>query len=64
MVLTRIYSERDFNMRLRRLFLPLSLGYELLRAKRLRESLAVFALNAELYPQSFNVYDSLAGSRQ
>jgi tetratricopeptide (TPR) repeat protein len=37
-----------------------TLGYELLRAKKLRESLAVFALNAELYPQSFNVYDSLA----
>ncbi|HEX8187051.1 MAG TPA: serine hydrolase [Pyrinomonadaceae bacterium] len=37
-----------------------ALGYELLRAKRPRESVAVFALNAELYPQSFNVYDSLA----
>lgn len=37
-----------------------TLGYELLRAKKLRESVAVFALNAELYPQSFNVYDSLA----
>lgn len=36
-----------------------TLGYELLRAKRPRESLAVFALNADLYPQSFNVYDSL-----
>lgn len=36
-----------------------TLGYELLRAKKLRESIAVFALNAELYPQSFNVYDSL-----
>jgi CubicO group peptidase (beta-lactamase class C family) len=37
-----------------------TLGYELLRAKKLRESVAVFALNAELYPQSANVYDSLA----
>jgi CubicO group peptidase (beta-lactamase class C family) len=36
-----------------------TLGYELLRAKKTRESVAVFALNAELYPQSFNVYDSL-----
>jgi hypothetical protein len=35
------------------------LGYELLRARKLRESIAVFALNVELYPQSFNVYDSL-----
>jgi tetratricopeptide (TPR) repeat protein len=37
-----------------------TLGYELLRAKKTREAVAVFALNAELYPQSFNVYDSLA----
>ncbi|HEX7316808.1 MAG TPA: serine hydrolase [Pyrinomonadaceae bacterium] len=37
-----------------------TLGYELLRAKKPRESIAVFSLNAELYPQSFNVYDSLA----
>jgi CubicO group peptidase (beta-lactamase class C family) len=37
-----------------------TLGYELLRAKKTRESVAVFTLNAELYPQSFNVYDSLA----
>ncbi|HLM56004.1 MAG TPA: serine hydrolase [Pyrinomonadaceae bacterium] len=36
-----------------------TLGYELLRQKKLRESVAVFSLNAELYPQSFNVYDSL-----
>jgi tetratricopeptide (TPR) repeat protein len=36
-----------------------TLGYELLRAKKTREAVAVFALNAELYPQSFNVYDSL-----
>ncbi len=36
-----------------------TLGYELLRAKRTREAVAVFALNAEFYPQSFNVYDSL-----
>lgn len=36
-----------------------TLGYELLRAGKLREATAVFALNAELYPQSFNVYDSL-----
>lgn len=37
-----------------------TLGYELLRAKKTRESVAVFVLNTELYPQSFNVYDSLA----
>jgi len=36
-----------------------NLGYELLRAKKHREAVAVFALNVELYPQSSNVYDSL-----
>lgn len=35
-------------------------GYELLRQKKYAESIAVFTLNAELNPQSFNVYDSLA----
>lgn len=44
-----VVSEQRLNM----------LGYELLRAKKLRESVAVFTFNAELYPQSFNVYDSL-----
>jgi CubicO group peptidase (beta-lactamase class C family) len=37
-----------------------ALGYELLRAGKLREAVAVFALNVEFYPQSSNVYDSLA----
>ncbi|HEX5709586.1 MAG TPA: serine hydrolase [Pyrinomonadaceae bacterium] len=37
-----------------------NIGYELLRQKKYAESLAVFTLNAELYPQSSNVYDSLA----
>lgn len=36
-----------------------TLGYDLLRQKKLRESVAVFSINAEFYPQSFNVYDSL-----
>ncbi|HWS56194.1 MAG TPA: serine hydrolase [Pyrinomonadaceae bacterium] len=36
-----------------------NLGYELLRQGKRRESVAVLALNAELYPQSSNVYDSL-----
>ncbi len=35
------------------------LGYELLRAGKKPEAVAVFALNVELYPQSSNVYDSL-----
>jgi Flp pilus assembly protein TadD len=36
------------------------LGYSLLREKKLAGAIAVFKLNAELYPQSSNVYDSLA----
>lgn len=34
-------------------------GYGFLRAKKLAEAIAVFKLNAEFYPKSFNVYDSL-----
>jgi CubicO group peptidase (beta-lactamase class C family) len=36
------------------------LGYGFLRAKKLPEAIAYFKLNAELYPNSWNVYDSLA----
>jgi CubicO group peptidase (beta-lactamase class C family) len=36
------------------------LGYSLLREKKLTGAIAVFKLNAEMYPQSSNVYDSLA----
>ena len=36
------------------------LGYGFLRAKKLHEAIAYFKLNAELYPNSWNVYDSLA----
>ncbi len=34
------------------------LGYELLNANKVNEALAVFKLNAEVYPESANVYDS------
>jgi uncharacterized protein len=37
-----------------------SLGYGLLGAKKIDEALAAFRRNVELYPQSANVYDSLA----
>ena len=37
-----------------------SLGYGFLRAKKLPEALAYFKLNVEFYPNSWNVYDSLA----
>jgi hypothetical protein len=37
-----------------------SLGYRFMGEKRLAEAIAVFKLNVELYPQSWNVYDSLA----
>lgn len=36
-----------------------SVGYEFLRQKKFREAIAVFGLNAEFYPGSANVYDSL-----
>lgn len=35
-----------------------ALGYELMSAGKLPEALAVFTLNAESFPSSFNVYDS------
>jgi CubicO group peptidase (beta-lactamase class C family) len=35
------------------------LGYGFLRAKKLPEAIAYFKLNAEFYPESWNVYDSL-----
>lgn len=37
-----------------------SLGYALLGAKKIDEAMAAFRRNVELYPQSANVYDSLA----
>lgn len=36
-----------------------SLGYYLLRQKRLPEAIAIFKLNVEFFPKSWNVYDSL-----
>lgn len=35
------------------------LGYQFLRAKKLREAIFIFKLNVEFYPNSYNVYDSL-----
>jgi imidazolonepropionase-like amidohydrolase len=43
------FSEEDLN----------SLGYELIGMKQLREAVEILRLNAEAYPQSANVYDSL-----
>ena len=43
-------SESDLNM----------LGYMLLRQKKNREAIEILKLNVEAYPQSANVYDSLA----
>ncbi|MGA8273652.1 MAG: DUF2306 domain-containing protein [Candidatus Sulfotelmatobacter sp.] len=37
-----------------------TLGYELLQAKKLKEAIRIFQLNVEAYPESSNVYDSLA----
>jgi tetratricopeptide (TPR) repeat protein len=36
-----------------------ALGYRLLSMKKVREAIEIFKLNAETYPQSANVYDSL-----
>lgn len=35
------------------------LGYDLIAVHRVKDAIAVFKLNVEDYPQSFNVYDSL-----
>ncbi|HEX9652517.1 MAG TPA: serine hydrolase [bacterium] len=35
------------------------LGYSCMRMKKMSEAIAVFKLNVELYPDSWNVYDSL-----
>ena len=36
------------------------LGYSLLQQKKVAEAITVFKVNVDLYPQSANVYDSLA----
>jgi CubicO group peptidase (beta-lactamase class C family) len=36
------------------------LGYRMLQMRKTKEAIEVFKLNVEAYPQSFNVYDSLA----
>ena len=43
------FSENEFN----------ALGYRLLGEQRFEEAIAIFALNVEAYPDSWNVYDSL-----
>lgn len=44
------FSESDIN----------GLGYALLRQKKVGDAIKVFTLNAEVYPDSWNVWDSLA----
>jgi len=44
------FDEREFN----------ALGYRLLGREAFAEAIAVFRMNAEMYPDSANVYDSLA----
>jgi hypothetical protein len=46
----KVSAERSIN----------SLGYALLGAKKIDEAMTAFRRNVELYPQSANVYDSLA----
>lgn len=45
-----LIDEREFN----------SLGYQLLRQKEFDNAIAVFKINVALYPDSDNVYDSMA----
>jgi Flp pilus assembly protein TadD len=35
------------------------MGYELMRQNKTKEAIAIFALNVEFYPNSWDVYDSL-----
>ncbi len=44
------FNERQFN----------SLGYSFLNTGRIDEAIAVFKMNVELFPEAWNVYDSLA----
>jgi tetratricopeptide (TPR) repeat protein len=37
-----------------------TLGYQLIRTQKFKEAIRIFQLNVEAYPQSGNVYDSLA----
>src|ERR1700686_465866 len=37
-----------------------TLGYQLIRANKFKKAIRIFQLNVEAYPQSSNVYDSLA----
>ncbi len=36
------------------------LGYDLLRSEKEKEAIEIFKMNVEMFPQAFNVYDSLA----
>jgi tetratricopeptide (TPR) repeat protein len=44
------FDERELN----------TLGYDLIRARKLKEAIRIFQLNVQAYPQSSNTYDSLA----
>jgi tetratricopeptide (TPR) repeat protein len=37
-----------------------NLGYDLMGNKRVKDAIAIFTLNCEAFPQSSNVFDSLA----
>jgi tetratricopeptide (TPR) repeat protein len=36
-----------------------TLGYELLRMKKIKEAIEIFKLNVESFPRGYNTYDSL-----
>ena len=45
----KVYNEKTINL----------LGYRLIQAGKIKEAIGVFKLNTELYPDSWNTYDSL-----
>ena len=55
----KIKSERPNNVVVSEARLN-DLGYSLLQQKKVAEAITVFKVNVDLYPQSANVYDSLA----
>ncbi len=44
-----VFNESEFD----------SLGYRLLRSDKIKEAIEVFKMNVEMFPESWNVYDSL-----
>ncbi len=57
-VFHKLYADEDYKYDFSEDLLN-TFGYELLQEKKIKEAIEVFKLNVELYPKSWNVYDSL-----